>query len=546
MATAFTRQLGAQVGVQLDPIRDRTDAFSLGQFDQTCALVGKFERGRIDKPFRVNRGTLQQRLGKPKSIALSLLNEARVHAYEALNRGARELVVYRLNVPAAVTSWVTVTAAATTTFAVVATISGTTHTLAVKHLGCHNDGIRVRIQADALSVAGTPAPNPVVTLFIYDADNIELFRIKGSLDATSVDEFGNSNYLPDVAAALTDELEFDIPTGKSVPVAADCYGRDAGGRDKFALSGVLVAFSEGGTAYGTTDYDRAMTALRETPLEYGYILGGGTRAVALITRMADLAYDTNRQFLFDVPGDLAPTAAIAFVAQLGFGTVGRDHYPQAYWAPLRATDPINGNKIIFGTSAIQAGLRCARNAIRNSYGLAEKNRPIGMVNGNIGRQNVTQVYNPSEFELSDLALGRINPVIFQKFSGGTFPTFADSITCAASQLSYRRLSTVAEMSAHLDEAVARFSRECLLLPQQETIQRMESFLERLFANALGSRWLVESEDPQVVPYSYTVTRQPGQEGDAILALYALLYDGFTRQVTIRQTITRGSTVREEL
>ena len=74
MATAFTRQLGAQVGVQLDPIRDRTDAFSLGQFDQTCALVGKFNRGRIDKPFRVNRGTLSQRLGRSQSIALSLLN----------------------------------------------------------------------------------------------------------------------------------------------------------------------------------------------------------------------------------------------------------------------------------------------------------------------------------------------------------------------------------------------------------------------------------------------------------------------------------------
>lgn len=535
MTRAFTRQLGSQPGVQLNPIKDRTQGSVLGVFDQTVALLGRFTRGRIDKPFRVNRSNFAELLGKPASISLSLLNEAYVQAYEALQRGARELVVQRLSVVAAAISWANFTSGATSTFAV-SPSAPTVGTFGVKHLGCHNDGIIVKVHADTKLVSGSPVANDMVTVKILDADGLELFSIKGSLTAGAVDEFGQSIFLPDVSESITDMLEWTIISGATISPTHDGYGKNGAGVDKFATSTALVAFAENGTGYVSTDYDAAVAKLRGAQEDFGYIIGGGTRAVLLITKLADLAFDTNRQFIFDVPGDLSVAAAIAFVQSLGFGTLGRDHYPQAYWAPLKSTDPINGNSVVFGTGGAQAGYRCARNAQTNAYGLAPKNQPIAGINGNLGRANVKQLVTLTEQELSDLADAKINPVIFQVFSGGGIFAYSDSITCANTKLSYRKLVSVAEMSAHLDESVARFGRECLQLPMEQSIRRMNDYLEKLFGYALSSEWLVDSGDAEIPPFAYEVVRNSASPADRMDVSYRLHYDGVTRQVFIQQSI----------
>lgn len=536
MSRAFTRQLGSQPGTQLNPIKDRTQGGVLGTFDQTAALVGRFTRGRIDRPFRVNRSNQDTLLGKPASISLNALNEARSHAQEALKNGCRELVVQRLSVAAAVISWAVFTSAVTSTFAVAST-APTAGTFGVKHLACHNDGIIVKVHADTKLVTGTPVANDVVTVRILDSAGLELFKIKGSLTAGAVDEFGESYYLPDVSANLTDLLDWTIIAAATIGTTHDGYGKDAGGADKWATSTVQVAFTEGGTSYSATDYDASIAALRNAQEDYGYILGGGTRAVSLITKLADLGYDTNRQFVFDVPGDLSVAGAIAFMESLGFGTLGRDHYAQAYWAPLKSEDPANKNRVIWGTSAAQVGYRCARNAATNAYGLAPKNQPVAGINGNLGRAKVQQVLSLTEQNLSDLADAKINPVIYQLFSSGGIYAFSDSLTCAKTTLSYRKLITVAEMSAHIDETLARKGREFLQRPMEESIQDMKDYLERFFGYALASNWLVDSGDEDLPAYAYTVARNAQQEADRLDVEYGLHYNGVARQIVIQQSIT---------
>lgn len=535
MAPVFTRQLGSQPGIQLNPVRDRTQGGVLGTFDQTAAIVGRFTRGRIDRPFRVNRSNFMQMLGKPASVSLSLLNEAYVHVYEALQRGAREVVVSRLNVAAAALSWATFTSGSTSNFAASST-APTTGTLGVKHLACHNDGIIVKVHADTKLVSGSPVANDMVTVKVCDASGQELLTMKGSLTPTSVDEFNQSNYLPDVSASITDLLEWTVIAGASIGPTHDGYGKDSAGADKWATSPVLSVFSEGGTGYIAADYDRAIASLTTSQEDFGYIMGGGTRAVLLITKLADLAYTTNRQFVFDVPGDLDVAGAIAFIKSLGFGIAGRDHYPQAYWAPLKSLDPINGNVVVFGTSGAQVGFRCARNAQTNAYGLAPKNSPIAGLNGALGRARVTQIVALSEQDLSDLADAKINPVIYQVFSGGGIYAFSDSLTCANVAISYRKLVTVAEMSAHVDETVARFGRECLQLPMQVAIDRMSAFLEKFFGYCYATGWLVDSEDSSTPPFAYTVVRNAVQPADRMDVEYRLHYDGVARQIVVQQSI----------
>lgn len=535
MARAFTRQLGYQPGIQLNPIKDLTDGAALSVFDQTVALIGRFSRGRIDKPFRVNRNNIRALLGDPQSLSISALNEAYIQGYEALQNGARELLIQRLSVPGAFNSWVTFTSGPGSAFAVAASASPTA-TFSLQHLGCHNDGIKVKVHADTYLVSGVATPNPIITVVVLDANSVELYRIKGSLTQGSTDEFGQSNYLPDVSALFTDLLVWSIPTGGVIGIADDGYGTSSS-TAKYAASSTLVAFTEGGTAYSSTEYDAAVLAMQNASEDFGYIISGGSRSVALLTRLADLAYQTNRQFIFDIPGDFTVTAAINFLASLGFGTPGKDHYPQAYWAPLVSLDSLNGNRVIYGTGGAQAGMRCARNANVNAYGLALKNFPVaGGTNGVLSRQQIVQIVALSEQNLSDLAQAKINPVIFATFASGGRYVFSDSLTCAAVTLSYRKLISTAEMSSHLDEDVVRFSRECLQLPQELAITRIQAHLDRLFGYALSSNWLVDTGDANLPPYAFQVQRKGNQPADGLTVEYWLHYDGVNRQTYVQQNI----------
>ena len=93
MPSAFSRQLGAQPGIQLNPTQDNTDGFAPNNSDQIFGTVMRATRGRIDKPFVVDAGTFKAKLGSGESLRLSALNEAWIHVSEALTKGAFQAVV---------------------------------------------------------------------------------------------------------------------------------------------------------------------------------------------------------------------------------------------------------------------------------------------------------------------------------------------------------------------------------------------------------------------------------------------------------------------
>ncbi len=535
---AFTRQLGAQSGVQLNPIRDGAFGLNPGNYDQIIAVIGRFKRGPIHRPFMVDKSTFKRALGPSESITVNALNEAQIQIKEALETGAYRVLVQRLSVPAAAISWVSFTSAATSTYAVSATAPTGAYTLAVKHLGCHNDGIRVSVHAAQKTVSGVAVANDEVTVRIQDAQGGDLFYITGSLTAGALDDNGMSYFIGDVATREAgDMVQISVGTTNTIATTHDAYGRDAAGSDKWSISSVLIAFSEGGTAYTNTEYDAAVVRLRNATEDFGYIISGGSTAVALLSKLCDLAYQTNRQFIFDIPGNLTPSAAITWVSTLGIGAAGKDHYPQAYWAPIRADDPLNGNSVIFGAGGIQAGYRCERNSHTNSYGVAPKNYPIAGKDYGIPRTRVTQIYKPSENEISDLAEAHINYIGFEVFNGGGRYVFTDSLTMAQSGTSYRRLISVAEMSSSLDEAVARFGKECLQLPMADAIRRMKDFIDRTFGRAESSGWMVKTASLNGQAFQYSVTPNAAMPAERMDVEYWVQYDGTTRVVHVQQTLT---------
>ena len=108
MSTAFVRQLGSESGVQLNPLRDNSEIPAGDNSDQVFGIMMRATRGRIDKPFAVDRGNVFKKLGNGEQVRLSALNEAWVHVVEALNKGAYQAIIQRLSTTSAAIKWLVV------------------------------------------------------------------------------------------------------------------------------------------------------------------------------------------------------------------------------------------------------------------------------------------------------------------------------------------------------------------------------------------------------------------------------------------------------
>lgn len=610
---AFVRQLGSQPGVQLNPILDATDGAVPDNSDQIVATIARLTRGRIDRPFRVNRSNFLKKTGPVASLRANALNEAKLQAYEALQNGAYEIVFQRLTPAAAVKSYAvvqlgsgavltaTVAAGAVTgvtvgsagtgykvgdpiaftglgtgAVAAVQTVNGSGGITAVQvtaggtgytapptavvaatpsfsvsptvpvagtfiaylmHNDCFNDGIKLSLHADAVTSGGSPAAATVIKLRVYDSTNALLDEFEGSLDPNAVDDYGKSKYLPDIVASLgLGAYDLVVANGATIDPNSAIYGRDTSNVDKWSTSATLVCFAEGGTTYTNSDYDRCIDALRNTvSTPFGYLMTGGSQAVALIGKIAALGIEINTPFAVDVPGNLSPAAAIAFVASLGLDT----HYGSFYWAPVEADDPMNGGRVTWGTSGANLGMRCARNARLNAKGFAPKNYPVAGKEWPLARTGMRQLVRPSEPELSDLAKAKINPVLFETYNGGGKFVFTDSLTAALTSVSYRKLISVAEMSSTIDNWVALYSKELLQLPMEKYIARMDAFLKPLFEGAQASGWLRPSQNLEGgAAFAYSIRRSEVRPADLVLVDYWTSYDGVARQVILQQTLVK--------
>lgn len=619
MTVAFTRQLGAESGVQLNPLRDNSEIPTQDNADQVFGIMMRSTRGRIDKPFKVDRGNVQQKLGQGEQIRVSALNEAWIHVVEALNNGAYEAVVQRLVTPSAAISYavayqgsgavlgavtvsggkvtniavtnggsgygvapdITVTGLGTgciatptvvagvitaivisdapgghsgytvaptvaivdaPKFAVSATLPVIPYLFAVKHLECFNDGIKLELRADELRSGGSNVANSKINLVIRDSFGEAIYDFTGSLLSTAVDDYGNSAYLPDVISSQTDAVEFTAGSVTSIPTTSSAYGYNAlTGQPSWAKSAVLVCFSEGGTAYSTSDYSAARASLQFTPHNYAYISSGGTKAAALLAQLAQLSFDTNRQLRFDIDGSLSIAAAITFVEQLNMGSSITAHLLHGFYSPLKSDDPtgING-KGYYGVATLNIAYACLRNAQTDAKGFAPKNYPIAGRQWPIRRTGIIQSYTPRDQELNSLAMAKINPCLFETYTGGGRYVFRDSLTSALVDSSLKKLISVADMSTSIDDAVTRYGKDILQLPMDIAVKRTKDYLKNLFEGAQAAGWIVPSSDPAMNgnAFMFDVRPNAARPYDRLDVSYWLRYDGTVRQIYVTQTLTK--------
>lgn len=540
----FVRQLGAEPGVQLNPTRDESEIPASGTSDQVFAIPMRLTRGRIDKPYLVDRGNTRRKIGKGEPIRKNALNEALVQAVEALNKGAYQAVVQRLVTPNAKIKYAVVKPAASGggfDFSVADTVPASGFVMAVKHLECFNDGIVVELHADENIVGGITQANDTVTLRIRDIDGNALFEFSGSLNADAVDDYGQSRYLPDIVSKRTQLLEVVTGDVLSVASGSPAYGYDVTGKEKWVKSGTLVCFEEGGNAYTVTDYRDACAKLAATNLEYGYIASGGTQSPGLLAELASLAYEVNKPLRYDVHGSLTPEAAIAFVEQLNLGANPTSQLIQPIWSPNKSDDPTGINpRGYFGKSAMNIAYACLRNASKNSKGFAPKNYPIAGRMFPVQRTGIEPTYTPSTRELSLLAKAKITPVLYEVYSGGGLYVFRDILTSRPTDNSLMKLTSVAEMAQDLEGRMTRFDNDIKFLPMQIAVKRKQDFLAEMLADAQTSGWLVPSNDTRLggAAYMFSVKPREDRPYDVMDTQVWASFDGAVRQLFNTLTITR--------
>jgi hypothetical protein len=303
----------------------------------------------------------------------------------------------------------------------------------------------------------------------------------------------------------------------------------------------LICFTEGGTAYTTQDYMSARTKLQYTPHNYAYISSGGSQSVGLLAQLAQLAFDTNRQLKLDIPGGLTVDAAITFVEQLNMGASLTAQLMHQYWVRFKADDPtgING-KGYYGSATLNIAYSNGRNAQTDAKGFAPKNYPIAGKQWPIRRTGQVHDQRLTDQELNALARAKINPVMFETFTGGGRTVFLDSLTAANVESSLIKLTAVSDMSTTIDDAVTRFCNDVLQLPMDVAVKRSRDFLKVLFEGAQAAGWLVPSADPSMngKAFRYEVKPNDVRPYDRMDVSYWLRYDGTVRQIYVTQTLSK--------
>ena len=528
--TVYKRQLvGQQSGVQVNMPRDTVERLLSEIGNQSFAAVGRFTRGRLDKPFQVSSSKMQRYLGKPQSMRKNAANETYVQIFEAFANGAAAAIVSRVVSSEAKNKWIIAKQDQNTPIDVVETLNtGSDDWLfGVKIADCINDGVYVTVvQDDADGYEYT------VTVRERDSDSLgnetgsgeELYQFSGSLKLDALDDVGESYYIGDVATKYYgDWIEIDVNENATPDKTTF----------KTAKSAVVVNFVDDGTP-DTTAYQKAANALGNTTLQYRYIMGDSSNT-ALITALLNVAQKYNRIMVQEISGSLKPDAAIAWKNTFNYNAQG-GMYCLWIWSPVKRKDPTNASGVYqYGTVGQKIGYACARNSQTNGFGLAKLNQPIAGKDYYLTGDNLTQTYFPDDTELANLAVAHINPVAYAEYHDGSGFVWDDSLS-GAKKNGISRLENAVEVSQWIQDRAGKYARSLLQKPITEAMRLMKRFLEDELQAMTASEWLTASTQLGGSAYSYTVVPSDRNPESEMQVTVNIAIDGVVRRIFISQNM----------
>lgn len=546
MATSFTRQLGYEPGVQLNPTIDRSEGFATNAVeDQSFGCVARLARGPIDRAFIVAKSDVRVVTGQPEPNRKNPLNDAHGQLIEALQKGAKTAVVSRLVGSDASNKWVVVKKPTLQNdgydlaFELSEQIPDSNFIFAFKHKGCFSDGIKVSLSAkEVRNTSDVAIDSKEVSFKLLDKSGAMILGFNASLDIENLDDNGLPYNLQTVAENFnSNDIEIVLAANAVIPKECAAYGKNANGLQKVQVSSVLYPFNEGNiNNIQAADYKEAARRLKETNEDFVYISTLGSGSTSLISELYQLAFDKNIGLVVDIPNDLTPKQAIAWKAQTGITS----HLVSFLWHPVECTDP-NGvsGRVKFGSGAYRIALSCLRNAAINQMGFCKKNYAVAGRQFPIQRVGMKQSYKPTQDELSDLAKAGITPVIYETFSGGGLFIFDDAVTASGKQTSYLNLVNSVEIATTLERDIARMAKESFMFgPMEEAIKIAERMIKKHLENAETSGWLVKSQELEGNSFIVDIRPSAQRPADVMVINVRMRVEGCVRQVHITNEITR--------
>lgn len=540
MAVSFTRQLGYEPGVQLNPTIDKSEGFATDAVEnQTFAAVARLPRGYIDRAFRVAKSDVQIITGTPEPVRKNALNASHSQLIEALSKGAKNVVVSRLVGADAKNQWITVSARdGELQFNLQDEPEGE-FLFAIRHKGCFSDGIKLSVSArEVRDISDLPVSAKEITLKIMDRSGTMLHGFTGSLDLDNLDDNGIPHNLQSIIENYSSEdYDFVLAANATIPTTSKAYGKDVNGLQKSFVTPVLYPFSEGDVSSVTaTQYKDAVKRLEDTTLDFVYISSLGTESTTLISELQQLAFNRNIQLGVDIPNHLTPKQAIAWRNQTGITS----HLTWFVWHPVECIDPSGvSGKVKIGTSALRCAYSCLRNAAINRLGFAKKEYAISGREFPIQRTGMKQLYRPKQDELSDLAKAGITPVIYQTFSGGGLFIFDDAVTASGKMSSYLNLINSVEIATTLERDIARMAKESFMYgPMEVAVKLAQRMTKEHLEHAETSGWLVKSDELDGNAFIIRIYPNAQRPADVMMIDLRMRVEGCVRQVHITNEITR--------
>lgn len=530
--TVYKRQLvGQQSGVQVNMPRDTVERLLQEAGDQTFAAVGKFSRGRIDKPFLVSASKMVRYLGKPKSVRADAAAETYVQMFEAFSTGAAAAVVVRLASDAAKNKWVVVSGGAeneiTVADAVPAAGSGS-WIAAFKFADCINEGMYFSVKKgeNSRELAVTVRERNKNHLGNDDNEGEILYEFAGSTDADAKDDVGESNYIADVAAKFYGDWVEVLTNGNAEIQSADTL-------NSREVSSVVETYTDTGTI-ANADYQKAAKSLGNTTLQYLYIMGDSANT-SLTASLLDVAQKYNRSMRQEIPGNLNPEAAVNWKNTFQYDAQG-GMYCLWIWSPIKRNDPTGSAGVYrFGTVGQKIGRACARNAVINNFGLPALNQPIAGKDYFLTGTRIEQTYFPDDVELAALAKAHINPVQYVEYHDGSGFVWDDSLS-GAKKNGISRLENAAEISQWLQERFGRYARSLLQKPMTEAVRAMTRFAEDTLQACEASGWLTPSAKLGGAAYSHVIQPSERNPEDEMTVTLNIAIDGVVRRIFVSQNM----------
>ncbi|TMO87708.1 hypothetical protein [Pseudoalteromonas ruthenica] len=311
--------------------------------------------------------------------------------------------------------------------------------------------------------------------------------VEVSFDIEALDDYGNPAYIEDV-------LDDDTPIRV---VVSDTFAATS-------FSNLAAVNFTGGTrgdlnALQATDFDTAISVLRNAMVEYLAVLPLGVLDPVVIRKLQDIALERRIDGFFDVPPTLSYADAISWMNDNAFDAQSSCFYH----FPYKTNDLyFSKNKAIWGISSIGYLAKCKSVASVSGAVGGFHISPAGSERGVIERSGIEPLANMGEPNYEAMVTARINKVSLHR---GTL--IIDDALTATKVNNYLRFQHVTSLFNAISRRFYKAAMDVKHSPDDVTMDNLNSLMRDIGAQYIGAKALVTPRDPErdgTEPFKWTI------------------------------------------